>query len=108
MIRSEVINAIYDYQRAYFPDFERLARAFLEEGRCSLSGNTLLDWPFTQPGLPELRSDSTWQYSWHSLHPAVYLMLLADKTKDAAPIMAARDFVTDWLVRSYEFPHVDT
>lgn len=107
-IQPQVLAALSQYQRAYFPDYARQAQAFMDDGRCPLAGNALLDWGPFQPAPPDLCANGTWQYSWHSLHPAVLLMLLAEDRGTAAPLMAARDIVTDWLARSYENPKEST
>lgn len=73
-VAPAVLRALSDYQRPYFPEYVQLARAFMNEGRCPLSGNTLLDWD-TGTELPaQLSENGTWQYSWYALHPAVLLM----------------------------------
>lgn len=116
-VLPEVLRALFDYQRHYFPDHVAQGRAFMDEGRCPLSGNILLDWAAGSALPTRLHDNGTWQYSWHALHPAVLLMLLADTRKtqgegarnhsagDAgvtAALMAARDIVTDWLARDHE------
>lgn len=108
-----VLQALSEYQRFQFSDYVRLGRAFMEEGRCPLTGNTLLDWD-TAADLPAQISDTgTWQYSWHALHPAVMLMLLAEDAPPgsdgaAAALMAARDFITGWLSREAAGPEAGT
>ncbi|MCA1406543.1 heparinase II/III family protein [Ensifer sp. IC3342] len=103
-IPSEVVSKLIDYQRACFPDYMRLARDFMESGRCPLAGNTLLDWPVGTPLPPQLQDNGTYQYSWHSQHPAVLLMLLHIDTSEIGPLFAARDLVVDWLERSFDKP----
>ncbi|GGD35982.1 heparinase II/III domain-containing protein [Sinisalibacter lacisalsi] len=103
-VPGAVQEALCDYQKAYFPDYDRLARAFMTEGKCPLAGNALLDWPTDAARPPRLGENGTFQYSWHSLHPAVLLILLAQDTGAVAPLMAARGVVSDWLARSYDKP----
>ncbi|WP_018237849.1 DUF6270 domain-containing protein [Ensifer sp. BR816] len=103
-IPSEVVSKLIDYQRACFPDYIRLARNFMASGRCPLAGNTLLDWPLGTPLPPQLQDNGTYQYSWHSQHPAVLLMLLHTDANEIGPLFSARDFVTDWLERSFDKP----
>ncbi|MET4690770.1 heparinase II/III domain-containing protein [Sinorhizobium fredii] len=103
-IPTEVVSNLIDYQRACFPDYGRLARDFMKSGRCPLAGNILLDWPVDTPLPPKLHDNGTYQYSWHSQHPAVLLMLLHVDTNDFGPLFAARDLIVDWLERSFDKP----
>lgn len=64
----------------------------------------MLDWPVDSPYPPALAENGTYQYSFHSLHPAVMLMLLAVADDEVAPLVAARDMIVDWLTRSYDQP----
>lgn len=99
-----VLHAIRAYELKCFRDYKTQARAFMEDGKCPLYGNVLLDWPtgaILPPALPET---GTYQFSWHALHPAVMLMLHAHDTGETGPLFAARDFVMGWLERSYDTP----
>jgi hypothetical protein len=112
-VAPAVLYALSEYQRTQFPNYVRLGRAFMDEGRCPLGSNTLLDWD-TAADMPEqLFDNGTWQYSWHALHPAVLLLLLAEDASPGsnaavAPLMSARDFITDWLSRNHERPEANT
>lgn len=111
-INSDVKKALFEYQRLYFPDFMQQARAFMDEGLCPLAGKALLDWAAGAELPARLNDNGTWQYSWHSLHPAVMLMLLAEyegagSDRATAALMAARDLVNDWLVRDHERPEAN-
>lgn len=111
-IKPEVLHALCEYQRMYFPDFLEQARAFMDEGLCPLTGKTLLDWSANAELPAGLNENGTWQYSWHSLHPAVIMMLFAEhegagSDRATAALMAARDFVTDWLARDHERPEAN-
>jgi hypothetical protein len=111
-VKPEVVEALFEYQRMYFPEFKDQACAFMDEGLCPLTGQTLLDWYIGSELPARLHDNGTWQYSWHSLHPAVILMLLAENEntrsdRGAAAMMAARDFVTDWLGRNHEHPEAN-
>lgn len=112
-VAPEVLRALSDYQRPYFPNYLAQARAFMDEGRCPLSGDTLLDWAAGADLPARLEENGTWQYSWHALHPAVLLILLAEheagenSDRAASALMAARDLVTDWLARDYERPEAN-
>lgn len=106
---QSVMALLADYQRGYFPEYARQARSFLQTGQCPLAGGVLLDWPASEALPPRLGENGTFQYSWHSLHPAVLLLLLAGdgeatKTERRGAMFAARDLVADWLARSYEKP----
>lgn len=99
-----VLHAIRSYELKCFRDYQSQARAFMEDGKCPLYGNVLLDWPVDAVIPPALSETGTYQFSWHALHPAVMLMLHAQDTGESGPLFAARDFVMGWLERSYDTP----
>jgi hypothetical protein len=96
-----VINAIRDYERQCFPSYIDQASAFIESGRCPLGTGTLLDWPLDSFYPSELTATGTHQFSWHALHPATILMLYAHDKGHAGALFAARDFVANWLEKSF-------
>lgn len=103
-VPKKVADSLVEYQKAYFPNYTQQALSYMKEGLCPLDGDVLLEWP-AQDALPlELDQSGTWQYSWHSLHPVIILLLHAADTDEHAPVFAARDFVTQWLTRSYDTP----
>ncbi|MFW8595914.1 hypothetical protein [Cribrihabitans neustonicus] len=97
-----VLHAIRAYELKCFRSYQSQARAFMEDGKCPLYGDVLLDWPADAVLPPALPETGTYQFSWHALHPAVMLMLYAQDTGETGPLFAARDFVMSWLERSKE------
>lgn len=97
-----VLHAIRAYELKCFRNYQSQARAFMEEGKCPLYGDVLLDWPADAVLPPALPETGTYQFSWHALHPAVMLMLHAHDTGETGPLFAARDLVMSWLERSCE------
>lgn len=95
---------LHEYQQAYFPNYTEQALHYMNEGLCPLDGNVLLEWPVRDALPTKLHLNGTWQYSWHSLHPVIILLLYAADTGEHAPVFAARDLVTQWLSRSYDTP----
>lgn len=107
-VLESVFDHLNDYQRAYFPDYIHLARSYMNEGKCPLAGNTLLDWPAEASLPPQLHKNGTFQYSWYSQHPAVMLMLLAIDKNEVAALFSARELVSDWLARGYDRADINT
>ena len=103
-ISEEIINNLFSYQQAYFPNYAQLARAFMEKGLCPLAGNTSLEWPVKETVPKNLNTNGTWQYSWHSQHPAIMLLLLANDKNELGPLFAARELVANWLTQSFDTP----
>ncbi|NRP75224.1 hypothetical protein ILFOPFJJ_06147 [Ensifer psoraleae] len=103
-LRPEVVSNLIDYHRAYFPEYERLARDFMTKGLCPLGGNIQLEWPAGEPLPPRLGEVGSFQFSWHSQHSAIILMLLAVDYSETGALFAARDMVADWLARSFDQP----
>ena len=103
-ISDELFSGLNNYQQNYFPDFGKQVHEFMENGTCPLAGNTQLAWPENKQIPPMLHTIGTWQYSWHALHPATLLMLNAQKNQHLPSLMAARDFVTQWMSNSFDRP----
>lgn len=103
-VSEKLFASLSTYQKSYFPDFYHQAKAYLEIGLCPLAGNTQLRWSAYERMPEELGSTGTWQYSWHALHPAAFLMLNAQHEKCLSSLMAARDFVIQWLADSFDRP----
>lgn len=105
-IPQSLIDNIFQYQRDYFPDYKKQSRQFLKNGLCPLAGGVMLEWPISSALPPNLNDNGTFQYSWHSLHSAVLLMLHAvDSKRDRmAAISATRDLVSTWLSTSFDQP----
>lgn len=100
----QMTDALTTYQKLYFPEYFRLALEFMTTGACPLAGNTLIDWPLDTRLPPDLNDNGTYQYSWHSLHPTVLLLLMAKEKKQPAAVFAARDMVVDWLDNHLDTP----
>ncbi|MFV0492259.1 MAG: heparinase II/III family protein [Pseudorhodobacter sp.] len=103
-IPADVMQSLSDYNRSYFPNAVNQMHSFMEEGKCPLIHDTLINWRVADSRPDGLEGNNTYQYSWHALHPALILMLSALETKKAGPVFAARDLVSDWLTRSYDTP----
>lgn len=100
-------DIIYSYLKKCFRTVDIQAKAFMEEGRCPLYGEIGLSWPYAAPLPPDLSTVSTYRFSWHSLHPAMILMVQARNSGELAPLFAAREMVTNWLETSYFQPDGD-
>lgn len=100
-------DTIYDYLKKCFRTADIQAKSFMEEGRCQLYGDISLAWPYEAPLPSDLSTVGTYRFSWHSLHPAMILMVHSRNSRDLASLFAAREMVTNWLERSYFQPDGD-
>lgn len=100
-------DIIYGYVKKRYRTADIQAKAFMEEGCCPLYGEIKLAWPYAAPLPPDLSTVSTCRFSWHSLHPAMILMVHARNSGELASLFAAREMVTNWLERSYFQPDGD-
>lgn len=100
-------TVLHDYLKKCFRDYDSQAHAFLERGQCPFYGDVNLDWAAAKPFPDNLERTSTYKFSWHALHPATILMIYARTSGEIAPLFAAREFVTNWLDRSYYQPDPD-
>lgn len=100
-------DIIYGYLRKCFRTVNAQAKTFLKDGCCPLYGEIELAWPYAAPLPPDLSTVGTYRFSWHSLHPAIILMVHARDSGELAPLFAAREMVTNWLERSYFKPDGD-
>jgi hypothetical protein len=107
VVKPEIINAIYDYIEAYFPDAEIQAKDFLGSGHCPLYDRISMKWNLMDATPRELPDIGTYSFSWHSLHPATILMLYARATGEGAALFAAREFTAAWMENSYFQPDLD-
>lgn len=100
-VPTSLQDTIYGYWKKQFRIADIQAKAFMEEGSCPLYGEVGLAWPSAAPLPPELSTVGTYRFSWHSLHPAIILMVHARDSGELAPLFAAREMVANWLERSY-------
>ena len=104
---SGLLDITYDYLKKCFRNADSQATKFMSQDVCQLYGETSLDWP-TGSVLPtDLDKVGTYQFSWHALHPAMILMIYSRKTGEVSPLFAAREFITNWLDRSYYQPDLN-
>ncbi|KGM11448.1 heparinase II/III domain-containing protein [Cellulomonas carbonis] len=106
--RREVLDALSTYLWQKNPTLEADIRRFLTHGDYPVLSGVHLPWS-TSASLPDgLMSVSTYRYIWHSLYPAAYMLLFADKHSDASARSAANRIVMEWLTRSYYGVDPDT
>lgn len=103
-VRPELLDIVYAYLNKCFRSSEAQAQLFLTGGCCPLYGETALVWPSEQVLPNDLDKVGTYQFSWHALHPATILMVSSRESGELSPIFSAREFVTNWLDRSYFQP----
>jgi hypothetical protein len=99
--RNDVLGAIARYVRNCNPLLDEHVQAFLESGRLPMTGEQYLDWP-VDAALPEgLHDVGTYRYLWHSMRPALSLMVYGRELNHLGAIFAARDYIASWLERSF-------
>ncbi|MEO9241476.1 heparinase II/III domain-containing protein [Pseudomonas inefficax] len=94
-------DSLYAYMEKCFKDVPTQANDYLQKGICPLYGNIGLDWDWQLTLPDDLDAVGTYRFSWHSLHPAIILMLHARQEGSIAPLFPAREFTSNWLERSY-------
>lgn len=100
-IPDDVLELIIGYLKRSFRDYQHQAVAFMRTGDCPVPGKKQLSWQQHEPQPKELAEVNTYRFSWHAQHPAIQLLLLAEDTQELAPVLAARSFIEQWLVRSF-------
>lgn len=100
-IPDDVLELIIGYLKRSFRDYRHQAVAFMRTGDCPVPGKKQLSWQQHEPQPKELAEVSTYRFSWHAQHPAIQLLLLAEDTKELAPVLAARSLIEQWLVSSF-------
>lgn len=103
-VSPDLLDVVYKYLNKCFRTAEKQAQLFLIKGNCPLYGETALTWSGEQALPKDLGNVGTYQFSWHALHPATILMIFARNSGELAPLFAAREFITNWLDRSYFQP----
>jgi hypothetical protein len=106
-VPSPLQDIMYRYLKKHFKTADVQAKSFMEVGNCPLYGGIELSWPYTAPLPTDLNTINTSRFSWHSLHPAMILMVHARNSGEMAPLFAAREMMTNWLDRSYFQPDED-
>lgn len=100
-VSPALLDVVYGYLKKCFRTAEQQAKQFMLQGDCPLYGETILSWSIEKPLPDQLDSVGTYRFSWHGLHPASILMVHARDSGSLAPLFAAREFVSNWLDRSY-------
>jgi hypothetical protein len=107
-VSEALCNVLHRYLKQCYPKATQQALQLMTEDVCPLDGNTTLTWPWHAATPQRLDTVGTFAYSWHALHPALFLLLAAREETDLAAQMAkvstARDFVSQWIARSYCTP----
>jgi len=99
--KDEIADAILEYIHKCNPEVEKHSTQYLKYGRFPLTGEKFLDWPIDSPRPNDFESVGTYRYVWHSMQPALTLMAYAHNHENLAALCAARDYIADWLERSY-------
>lgn len=111
--KDYVINeALSDAIRKYFMRCNLFIASqvdhFFASGELPLNGDKSLPWAFDAEKPATLEESGTYRYLWHALQPAISLMVHYVDTGKVASLCAARDYMSDWLERSFFNPDPDT
>lgn len=102
VVESKVLNGLPQYLVENYINSEQRAEEFLINSLCPLAAGTVLPWAINEAFPKGLDTDPSWQFSWHSLQPAGVLLLHSKQKDCLTSLMAARDFVTQWIITSYD------
>ncbi|MEG6617380.1 DUF6270 domain-containing protein [Peptococcaceae bacterium 1198_IL3148] len=105
--RNKLFLAIQKYFKRCNPNIKQHVERFFASGDFPLTGDASLYWSIDQPLPEKFEEVGTYRYLWHAMQPAISLMVYARETKTMASIFAARDFISDWLERSFFNPDPD-
>lgn len=105
--KYEVVDAIVRYIKDCNLSLEKHAREFLDRGSLPLNGYKSLPWRIEQPFPDGLEDVGTYRYLWHSMRLACTLIVYGKENSDLGAIFAARDYISDWLDKSYFRPDPD-
>lgn len=110
-VKTKVNKELNGLIKKYFircnPYINKQAERFLNTGDCSLIGEVRLSWPIHMPKPDGIEETKTYRYLWHAMDPAVSMMVHAKNTDTTAPIYVARDYINNWLDRSFFSPDPD-
>jgi hypothetical protein len=98
---TSIKNSIVSYLKKCFRAYEDQAKSFMSDGSCPIAGEVSLEWSPFDNYPSKLQEVGTYRFSWHSLHPAVILLLYAIDNQESAAIFAAREIVTRWIDKSF-------
>lgn len=74
---------------------------YLNTGRFPVADEKAIEWRSFE-ALPTEHFDSgTYRYYWHSMQLPISLMVYAQQNDVLSPIFSARDFINDWIERSF-------
>jgi hypothetical protein len=100
-INCKVIDAISDYVFKCNPAVDAHVAELLVYGRLPLTGGKVLDWEFDEAVPESLGEVGTYSYLWHAMHPVLTLLAYHHRTGEIGAVFAARDYVSNWLSRSF-------
>ncbi|MBF0527843.1 MAG: methyltransferase domain-containing protein [Deltaproteobacteria bacterium] len=103
-IREDVLDVVRSYMWIRMGDVMKLTDTFINEGFAPLGIGICLEWSPFEKEPKRLSEVTTYRFSWHALHPVTMLLLRYRKTSELTALIAAREFVTNWLDRSYLYP----
>ena len=103
-----LFQSFYNYFKRCNPAIETQARHFLDTGELLMTEQgKSLSWAYDKAQPDLLHQTGTYRYLWHALQPAVTLMVYYVDNQKTASLYAAREFITNWLERSFFTPDND-
>ncbi len=98
-------QAVLESLRAYLErkndQLDEQVEGFLVDGEFPVTGTTRLDWPPATPRPEGIDQNPTFRYIWHSLYPAAYMLIYAQRWDRSGAAFAGHRLVDQWLTESF-------
>lgn len=103
---ADLVDAIKEYWKACYPEFERQAGDYLKNGGYPIGSYPAMankiPWGPMETKPITLKSPTTYRYSWHALNAVSVLILAHEQSSEfEGLIFSARELVADWIRESY-------
>jgi hypothetical protein len=100
-VPAELGPLLQRYFREYNQEIEEHAEAYLQRGVIPMMGRVTLPWALDEAVPAAIVDSPTYRYLWHSLRPAMTLLVYGDERGAPGALAAARELITAWFDRSY-------
>lgn len=98
---EELFKSLKKYFRKCNPYLDLHAETFLRIGTVPVAGDVYLEWPHYLKKPEMLKDSGSYAYTWHAMHFAISLMVYGVDHNRIESIVAARDFINEWLSNSF-------
>jgi len=104
---QNVVGAVLRYINKCNPSVQRHAELYLNEGLLPLTGEKSLHWDIKKPIPDDFSTVGTYRYLWHAMQPVLTLLAYGLENDSIAALSAAREYISNWLERSFFNPDED-